>query len=297
MIISPTKADTLSSSMAAAIAALAAETDSAKQDAGFRAWLTSMSRFHRYSWGNQLLIAIQCPNATRVAGFQAWLKLGRYVKKGEKGIGILAPILRQVSSAAKGQNNRGLKPSEKGVQELLGFRGATVFDMAQTDGNPLPEAPEHNATEGGEALLPKLEAAAASWGIAVAYEAIPGSIQGYSMGGHVVIEQTLPTPAKCGTPAHELAHELLHHGPERANKQQRELEAEATAYVVLAHLRMGSGSRFYLSSYGITGEMLSASLGVIASTARRMIEQVEGKSITEEGAEDAPGTRMLAEAA
>src|ERR1700720_2052406 len=85
------------------------------------------------------------------------------------------------------------------------------------------------------------------------------------------------SPAKCGTLAHELAHELLHwNGEEKGTKQQRELDAEATAYVVLNHFGMQSGSRFYLTGYGITGEMLQASMQIIAATARRIIEKIEG---------------------
>lgn len=290
------KADSLNDSMTAAIEALATETDAVKQDAIFTAWLRSMSRFTRYSWGNQLLIAVQRPEATRVAGFNTWRALGRFVKKGEKGIGILAPIIRQGAKADEEQGE-GLELTAKGPRRLAGFRGATVFDVAQTDGEPLPEAPEHNATEGGEELLPQLEAATEAFGIAVAYEAITGAAEGYSMGGRVVIEVSQPIPAKCGTLAHEIAHELLHRGADRGTKQQRELEAEATAFVVLAHFGMSSGSRFYLQSYGITGEMLAASLTIIAGAARRIIEQIEGKAGKEEGADDAPATQAYALAA
>ena len=290
------KADSLNDSMTAAIEALATETDAVKQDAIFTAWLRSMSRFTRYSWGNQLLIAVQRPEATRVAGFNTWRALGRFVKKGEKGIGILAPIIRQGAKADEEQGER-LELTAKGPRRLAGFRGATVFDVAQTDGEALPEAPEHNATEGGEELLPQLEAAAEAFGIAVAYEAITGAAEGYSMGGRVVIEVSQPIPAKCGTLAHEIAHELLHRGADRGTKQQRELEAEATAFVVLAHFGMSSGSRFYLQSYGITGEMLAASLTIIAGAARRIIEQIEGKAGKEEGAGDAPAIQAYALAA
>jgi len=170
--------------------------------------------------------------------------------------------------------------------------------VSQTEGEPLPEPPEHNATEGGEDVLPKLEDAAAAFGIRVVYQEIHGRAEGYSMGGTVVVEATQPIPAKCGTLAHEIAHELLHKGTDRGTKQQRELEAEATAYVVLAYFGMTSGSRFYLHSYGITGEMLTESMQQIASAARRIIEQIDGSVKEEEGAEDAPSVpQVFAEAA
>jgi antirestriction protein ArdC len=97
-----------------------------------REYLAAMARFPRYSWGNIMLIASQKPNATHVAGFHAWHKLGRFVKKGEKGILILAPIIRK-----KAENNSGAEPDESSV--TVGFRAAYVFDLTQTDGQPLPE--------------------------------------------------------------------------------------------------------------------------------------------------------------
>ena len=95
-------------------------------------YLAAMARFRRYSLHNVMLIASQEPNATHVAGFHAWHKLGRFVKKDEKGILILAPIIRQ-----KAENNAETEPDESSV--AIGFRAAYVFDISQTDGQPLPE--------------------------------------------------------------------------------------------------------------------------------------------------------------
>lgn len=297
MSVTTDKANNLKDTLTASIVALANETDSVKQDAAFKTWLASMSRFHRYSWSNQLLIAVQRPDATRVAGFHTWRKMGRFVTKGQKGISIFAPIVRKQDGETDKEGGR-LELTAKGPRRVAGFRGATVFDVSQTEGDPLPEAPEHNATEGGEDVLPKLEDAAAAFGICVVYQEIHGGAEGYSMGGTVVVEATQPIPAKCGTLAHEIAHELLHKGADRVTKQQRELEAEATAYVVLAHFGMTSGSRFYLHSYGTTGDMLTESMQQIASAARRIIEQIDGSAIDEEGAEDAPSVlQVFAEAA
>jgi hypothetical protein len=297
--LTTSKADSLKERMTAAITALAEETDGLKQDAAFRAYLNSMSRFHRYSWGNQILIALQSPDATHVAGFNTWLKVGRFVKKGQKGIGIFAPMKRKQGRAEADTTEAELSETSTKAPRLVGFRSVTVFDISQTDGASLPERPNHNATEGGDDLLPKLEAAAEAFGIRVLYQQIAGKAEGYSMGGTVIVEETQPVPAKCGTLAHEIAHELLHKGADRGTKQQRELEAEATAYVVLSHFGITSGSRFYLHSYGVTGEMLTASIQIIAGASRQIIEQIEGTIASEaEGADDAPApTAMLAEAA
>jgi hypothetical protein len=93
-------------------------------------YLAAMARFRRYSWGNIMLIASQKPNATHVAGFYAWHKLGRFVKKGEKGIVILAPIIRK-----KAENNPETEPDESSI--AVGFRAAHVFDITQTGRNKI----------------------------------------------------------------------------------------------------------------------------------------------------------------
>ena len=271
------KAETLSSTITDAVNALAAETDSAKQDASFRAWLTTMSRFYTYSFGNQLLIATQCPTATRVAGYGRWLEMKRQVRKGEKAIYILAPII------SKGKEQ---KDEDGEVRRLRGFRTTTVFDLAQTDGEALPTPPAHDATEGGDDLLPQIEVAVRNAGIALVYKVIASGAQGLSKGRTIEIDERQGTAAKCGTLIHEFAHELLHKEDRSQGKQQRELEAEAVAYAVLCHYNIQSGSRFYLASYGITGEMLTASMQTIAKTARQIIEKIEARDDQKE-AEDA----------
>lgn len=278
------KAETLSNTITDAVNVLAAETDSAKQDASFRAWLTTMSRFYNYSFGNQLLIATQCPTATRVAGYGKWLEMKRQVRKGEKAIYILAPII------SKGKEQ---KDEDGEVRRLRGFRATTVFDLAQTDGEALPTAPAHDATEGGDDLLPQLEAAVRNAGIALVYKIIASGAQGLSKGGTIEIDERQGTAAKCGTLIHEFAHELLHKEDRSQGKQQRELEAEAVAYAVLCHYNIQSGSRFYLASYGITGEMLTASMQTIAKTARQIIEKIEANDDQKE-AEDASALPLAA---
>ena len=96
-------------------------------------FLESLARFHNYSFNNALLIALQRPDATRVAGFHAWRKLGRFVKKGEHGIAIFAPM-----SHRKNRDERQPATTE-GEEAVFGFRIAYVFDVEQTEGDPLPE--------------------------------------------------------------------------------------------------------------------------------------------------------------
>src|ERR1700722_16529760 len=111
---------------------LSTELEAGRSEA-LQNYLAVMGRFHRYSWGNTLLIASQRPNATHVAGFHAWHQLGRSVKKGEKGIMILAPMI------VKQKETQPERDSSEGVFGIAGFRTALVFDLKQTDGQPLPE--------------------------------------------------------------------------------------------------------------------------------------------------------------
>jgi antirestriction protein ArdC len=259
------------------ITALCAETDAAKQNETYRAWLRTLSRFYSYSFNNWLLIYTQRPDATRVAGFQTWKSLGRFVKKGERGIRIFAPILRKVEE----ENNGAIEH----VSRPVGFRSIAVFALEQTDGEPLPEI-DSNATEGGEELLPKLEGATVALGIQLFYKAIPGAAEGLSKGGLIEIEETLSIAARCGVIVHELAHELLHkENRKETTRQQRELEAESVSYAVLAHYGIHAESRFYLASYDVTAEMLTASLQIISQTAKRIINTIDGNGKTIEDAD------------
>ena len=215
----------------------------------------------------------QCPGASKVAGFQTWKKLGRNVKKGAKGIAILAPCLYRRKADAENEDS----PT---VQKLLGFKVAYVFDLSSTEGEPLP-ALQYAAAAGGEDLLPKLEAAAGKLAVQLEYLEIPEpGVQGYSTGGKIVIRQSLSTPAKCATIIHEAAHELLHQGENRSEaktktRSQRELEAEATAYVVMRHFGIEHVASNYLATYNVDGEQLRDSLETISGAAKRLIAAVE----------------------
>jgi hypothetical protein len=266
------------------ITALCAETDAAKQNETYRAWLQTLSRFYSYSFNNWLLIYTQRHDATRVAGFQTWKSLGRFVKMGERGIRIFAPIIRKVE---QGKND-----TTEQVTRPLGFRSVAVFAYEQTDGEPLPEI-DSNATQGGEELLPRLEAATASLGIQLVYKAIPGAAEGLSKGGLIEIDETLSTAARCGVIAHELAHELLHkQNRQETTRQQRELEAESVSYTVLARYGIHTQSCSYLASYDVTAEMLIASLQTISQTAKRIIGTIDGdgKAIEDAGESSAPAS-------
>lgn len=152
--------------------AIAAVQDSA----AFQNWLRFRSTFHKYSLWNTLMIAMQCPDATYVAGYGDWQKKHkRQVMKGEKSIVILAPVMKRftVEDAQTGD--------EKVVRRPTGYRGARVFDVSQTEGEALPASPVLAALTGDSHahLLPILTTHAESLGYAVEFGPIPGQTQGF----------------------------------------------------------------------------------------------------------------------
>ena len=134
------KAQELTKTINDSIATLCAETDAAKQSATYKAWLNTVSRFYRYSFGNQILIWCQSPDATRVAGFHTWKSLKRSVKKGEHGIRILAPIIRKVEQERNGKTEEVIKP--------VNFRVVAVLTTRRPKAKSLPT---WNATRPKEA--------------------------------------------------------------------------------------------------------------------------------------------------
>lgn len=265
------KAKALTDSITDSIKALAAMTDETAQSEAYKAYLLTMGRFHNYSFGNTLLIYRQRPTATRVAGFHAWKDLGRSVKKGAKGIAILAPCIskRKTTDTATGE--------ESTSKYLYGFRVAHVFDRADTEGRELPTL-NYNATEGGEDILPRLEHAAEALGITLEYSD-DIEADGYSKGGKIVIASRLCTAAKCGTIAHELAHEILHFRNQRGatlSREQRELEAESTSFAVLAQLGIEQPSSVYLAGWKADAEKITAALNTIRCAVHEILAAVEG---------------------
>jgi antirestriction protein ArdC len=270
------KARELAQQIETSVAALAVETDAARRSDIFRGWLNAMAQFHNYSWNNQLLISMQCPTASRVAGFHTWRKMNRFVRKGEKGITILAPCIYKQKKREEAQDEE-TEGQTRTVGTLRGFRAATVFDIAATDGEPLCDLPWKVRGDCAD-LLPNAEQACRELGIELEYKAITGGAEGYSLGGRIQINETLGSSDRVAVIIHELAHEQLHkHIETRKNttRQQRELEAEATSYVVLSHFGIQHGSAFYLAAYEVTPEMLTDSLATISGAAKRIIDLIE----------------------
>ena len=218
------------------IEALAKAVDDVRASDDFRRYLDVQARFHSYSWHNCMLIFSQCPDATRVAGYRAWQKLGRQVRKGERGIRILAPCpFKRECTTADGDSET--------VQGMF-FRAVSVFDVSQTDGDALPSVDVPTIDSAADDLLARLTRVADSRKISVAFQPISGGAFGVSKRGAIEIDNQHPTGQQAKTLAHEVAHEALHwdiKGP--FTRSLAELEAEAVAYVVCQHFGLDTEVR------------------------------------------------------
>ena len=235
-------------------------------------YLAVLSRFHNYSMRNIMLIAMQAPDATHVAGFNAWKKLGRTVKKGEKGIRILAPMAYRKKNAT--DQKEASDDDESTKQVLAGFKVVSVFDVTQTEGKELPELAEIGGDPGH--FLSRLKKLIASKDIELTYEQLDGSTLGLSKDGAISIQQDLPAPEAFSVLVHELAHELLHKGERRKelNKKVKETEAESVAFVVCTAIGLEPSTRSsdYIQLYQGDAETLAAALDNIQKTANQIAE-------------------------
>jgi len=196
-------------------------------------WLNMQSKFHRYSFNNTLLIMQQRPEATQVAGYNAWRKLDRFVRKGEKGIWILAPMIYKADS--------GDGSADDSTERVLrGFKPVSVFDLAQTDGRELPQNSSRLDGQDVGNVFPKLRQVALGLGFSVEdtdelAEGVNGDCN-HSMNRIRVRISNAPAQ-RVKTLAHELGHAILH-TPGDGRPDDRglmELEAESVAFVVCAN--------------------------------------------------------------
>ena len=246
------------------------------------AYLDAMSRFHNYSFGNILEIARQRPTAIRVAGFCTWTQLGRKVKKGEKGIRILAPI---VGTKRKKDEETAKDINRKNTRVLIGFRNAYVFDVEQTEGAELPALREITGTVGEncDRLISFIE----GQGIELSFSEKIAPALGMSYGGKIVILPGQPEAEEFSTLVHELAHEMLHRAA--TTKVVRETEAEAIAFVIgkAVGLQTGSASADYIQLYKGNASLLAESLEVIQQTSGIILAALKPPSAEQEEIPDA----------
>lgn len=270
----------------------------------YRAYLSTMAKFHNYSLNNTILIAMQKPDATLVAGYTAWQKNhDRHVKKGEKGIQIIAPSPYKVK-----QERDALDPSGKPRMDAQGnpmkevveveyqaFKVATVFDISQTEGKELPSIGVSELTGGVEGYDALFEALKATCPVPIAFEDIPSGAKGYyhTEDHRIALQEGMSQMQTIKTLVHEMSHERMHSHEkekpveERLSRRSMEVEAESVAFVVGTALSaehpelkldFSDYSFGYIAGWSSGKETaeLKASLGRIQATASEMISEIEG---------------------
>jgi len=245
-------------------------------------YLDMLSRFHRYSFGNCMLIALQRPDATLVAGFNRWKRLGRWVKKGESGIAILAPLLVRRKDSSE-ERDDGEELAGREARALRGFRVVHVFDASQTEGKELAELGSIRGDPGERTT--QIEELIRAKGIELSFEDSLSGALGVSEGGKISVLSSLSPAQMFSTLVHELAHELLHRGVRRqeTTKVIRETEAEAVAYVVTraAGLECSTKSADYIQLWSGDIAILTQSLEHIRDVASSIISELETPVSTE----------------
>jgi N-terminal domain of anti-restriction factor ArdC len=246
--------------------------DSILTNDGFASYLQTLARFHSYSFGNVLLIRAQRPDATRVAGYRTWLELGRQVKKGEQGIKILVPFKRKAAVT-----------EQDGGDDFVvkGFGVGTVFDVAQTDGDPLPEPPTveriDGASDRGMRLFVDLMDYLELQSVPVAWENTQPT-NGYfdPKRRRVALDIDLAGDQATKTLAHEACHVVAGHML-GMDSQDVETVAESAAFVVLNHYGLdSSGYTFpYVAGWARDRIILKRNLGAVQGTAHRIIVDLE----------------------
>lgn len=242
-------------------------------------WLSFCSRFHRYSFHNQVLIFAQRPDASWVAGYRAWQRLGRQVRRGERGIAIFAP--RPLPRATPAVED------ESGDTTPVRFRVVRVFDVAQTDGPALPRPLRELSGHRPPMELGRLLDLAGELGFTVEFQELRGERHGDC--SHVLrrirVDRRLAPAQLTKTLCHELAHAILHGEDFNGGRPLAELEAESVSYVVCHELGLDSSaySFGYVASWAGGGEQAVAQI----TTAGTRISGAAGRIL--QGAGDGAG--------
>ena len=260
-------------------------------------YLQTMSKFHRYSFNNTLLIAMQRPDATLVTGYRNWQTMGRQVKKGEKGITILAPapIKRKREQEILDQNNKPLldgngKPKTEEVEVVIPrFKPTTVFDISQTDGEPIETLAPEELTEAVADYELFMKAITEVSPVPIRFDEIEGEAKGYyhSVDKEIVIQKGMSDSQTIKTAIHETGHARLHdkdlmaeQGIEK-DRLTKEVEAESVAYCVCSAFGVDTSeySFPYIAGWSSGRDMkeLKTSMDTIRKTAGEMIDELSEK--------------------
>ena len=267
----------------------------------YKEYLRVMSKFHNYSFNNTLLIAMQKPDASLVAGFSSWKNnFGRNVMKGEKGIKIIAPSPFTVKQEVEKTDPQTGKPvigkdgkpvTEEKEIKVPAYKVVSVFDVSQTEGRELPDIAVNELTGDVDRFNDFFAALEQASPVPVGFEKIEGGAHGYYHleEKRIAIDEGMSDLQTLKTAIHEIAHAKLHdidlNAPKeeqkpRVDRRTREVEAESVAYTVCQHYGLDTSdySFGYVAGWSSGKELaeLRGSLETIRSTAAEMINAIDG---------------------
>lgn len=273
---------------------LANATDEAAADAKIKQYLNFFNKIKSRSFNNSLLIFIQNPNATHVEGYRTWQeKYHRQVRKGAKGIFIYAPIISKKGEEVAGQDKGLDQEVKKG--NVVGFKSATVFDVADTDPiderGEIPTTPQwfddNSPSETADELFGYVTILLDELGINLTTLDAKGSEKGFSAGDHINLTSNIAGVGRLSTMIHELAHELMHwrksspfYDEENigANKSRalKELQAESVSYTVLKHYNIPvQHHATYLALWKANRDSIQSNLDMILKVSKFIIEKID----------------------
>ncbi len=263
----------------------------------YRNYLSTMSKFHNYSFNNTLLIAMQKPDATLVAGYKAWQKnFERHVNKGEKAIRILAPAPYKIKEERDKIDpvtqelllDKDGNPQKEEVEITIpAFRAVSVFDLSQTDGKPIPELTAKELLSDVEGYQDMIRAVEAISPVPIELEEIAGDSKGYydREAKRIAVQENMSESQTLKTMIHEVAHSKLHSKEVEQDEQMRkdrntkEVEAESVAYTVCQHFGIDTSdySFGYIAGWssGRDTKELRSSMDTIRKTASELITGIE----------------------
>ena len=274
-------------------------TDEAAQSQFVKSFLAFAAKFHEYSFGNQMLIWVQKPNSTYVKGFKQWMELGREVINWDNGIVIIAPMFKKMQYSPEDMAGKTQAQIDALPKDRVFFSGVKVYDISDTQpianwekmkGKPPFEPPKLKTGENIDVEeMSALVNSAMDWAkeknIDIDYEKMKDDLGGWSAGGKVRLNDTFKGINLFSTLVHELAHEVLHwegkgkrpEGP-LEGKQAKEIDAEATSYIVLKHYGFESNDApNYLALWKAKGEDVKARRENIRKSVQEIIKGIDSR--------------------